>query len=275
MKKQKRNRLLLCVLFCLISLLFLYPLLVVFMNSVKPLGDIVKDPLGLPKTLQLENFKNAWQTLELGKLLRNTAVITAGSVLGITMLAAMAAYWCERHVSWFSRLFACMMRLSVLIPFATIMIPLVSVAKTLHLNNSLWGTIIIYWGLGLAFAFFILRGTVKGIPYELEEAAMIDGCGPVQRFWFIAFPLMRTGVISVGIMDVFWVWNDFMTPLILMNNKDLATVQLGINRLFGVFSSKWDLALAGLTIAIIPVTIVFILLQKKIMAGVMAGAVKG
>lgn len=274
-KRQKRKGILVCCIFFLISLLFLYPLFIVFINAVKPIGDIIRDPLGLPRTFQWENFKNAWDTLDLSLLIRNTAVVTVGAVAGITLIASMAAYWCERHASRYSRFLARLIRLSVLLPFASIMIPLVLVSKTLHLNNSLCGTAVVYWGLGLAFAFFILRGSVRGIPYELEEAAMIDGCGPIRRFWFIVFPLMRTGVVSVIVMDIFWVWNDFMVPLILMNNQKLATIQLGINRLFGVFSSKWDLALAGLAITILPIVVTFVFLQKKIMAGIMAGAVKG
>ncbi|WP_238721364.1 carbohydrate ABC transporter permease [Diplocloster agilis] len=275
LKRKNFKTVILIIFLTIIILIFLYPLLIVFINSIKPLGEIVSNPLGFPSNLQLGNFSKAWKTIEIPKLLRNTTLITAAGILGILLLSSMAAYWCERYPTMYSRLFSKLLMASMLIPFATIMIPLVQVTRVLHLNNSLYGIVIVYWGLGLAFAFFLLQGTVRGIPYELEEAAQIDGCGPIRSFWLVIFPLMKTGIISVAVMDIFWLWNDFMTPLILLNNGKYDTIQLGINKLFGMYSSKWDIALPALVITMLPILVVFVLLQKKIMSGVVAGAVKG
>ena len=269
------KRVVVFILLLVAAALFLYPLAVVFMNSVKPINEIISSPLSPPFELKPENYVNAWKRLDLSRLIINTSLITAGSLAGIILLASMASYWCERYGTAYSRVLSGLLKLSMLIPFASLMLPLVKVASMLRLNNSIPGTIIIYWGTGLAFAFFILRGCVKGIPIELEEAARIDGCGPIRTFWRIVFPLMRTGIVSVAVMDLFWIWNDFMLPLILMSNSELNTIQLGINRLFGAYSGEWDIALAALSISMIPIIIVFILLQKSIMKGVMDGAVKG
>ena len=163
----------------------------------------------------------------------------------------------------------------MLIPFASLMLPLVQVMKVLGLNNSMFGTILTYWGIGLAFAFFMMQSAVKGLPVELEESARIDGCSRTRIFFSIIIPLLKPTIVSVVLMDMFWIWNDFMVPLIMMNNERLMTIQLSISRLFGQYASKWDIALPALVMTILPIVIVFILLQKKIMDGVIAGAVKG
>ena len=207
--------------------------------------------------------------------MKNTAVLTIGSVAGITLLAAMTAYWTFRYQTKYSKVFETFVILSMLIPFASLMLPLVQVMKVLGLNNSMFGTILTYWGIGLAFAFFMMQSAVKGLPVELEESARIDGCSRTRIFFSIIIPLLKPTMVSVVLMDMFWIWNDFMVPLIMMNNERLMTIQLSISRLFGQYASKWDIALPALVMTILPIVIVFILLQKKIMDGVIAGAVKG
>ena len=147
--------------------------------------------------------------------------------------------------------------------------------RFLHLNNSLFGGVLVYWGIGLAFAFFMMQSAVKSLPVELEEAAYIDGCSRIKTFFIIVLPMLRPTMISVILMDMFWVWNDFMVPLIMMNNERLMTIQLAISRLFGLYSSKWDIALPALVLTMLPIVVIFIVMQKKIMDGVIAGAVKG
>lgn len=164
---------------------------------------------------------------------------------------------------------------SMLIPFASLMIPLVKITTVLHINNTLPGAIIVFAGVGLAFGFFMMQSAVKTLPRELEEAAALDGCGPVRTFFCIVFPLMKNTVFSLIAMDLFWVWNDFMIPQTLLNSTKYDTIQVGINKLFGMYASKWDIALAALVMSMIPTIIAFLLLQKQILGGVSDGATKG
>lgn len=275
MKKGKIGSVLLFFVMILAVLVFLYPLFVVVMNSFKPLGDIIARPLEIPDILHLENYINAWKTVEIPRVMLNTSVVTVLSVTGIVLLSAMSAYWSDRHPTVYSRILSKLLVLSMLIPFASLMIPLVQVMRVFRLNNSLAGAIVTYWGIGLAFAFFMTQGAVKALPYELEEAARVDGCGPVRIFWQIILPLLQPTMVTIFVMDIFWIWNDFIVPLILLDSSQLSTIQLAIKKLFSQYSSQWDLALPALVISIVPILVVFVLLQKKIVGGIMAGAVKG
>ena len=275
MKKGKIGSVILFLVMLLAVLVFLYPLFVVVMNSFKPLGDIIARPLEIPGILHLENYINAWKTVEIPRVMWNTALVTVLSVTGIVLLSAMSAYWSERHPTVYSRIFSRLLVLSMLIPFASLMIPLVQVMRVFRLNNSLSGAIVTYWGIGLAFAFFMTQGAVKSLPYELEEAARVDGCGPVRVFWQIILPLVQPTMVTIFVMDIFWIWNDFIVPLILLDSSQLSTIQLAIKKLFSQYSSQWDLALPALVISIVPILVVFVLLQKKIVGGILAGAVKG
>lgn len=163
----------------------------------------------------------------------------------------------------------------MLIPFASLMIPLVKVMRTLGLNNTLFGVVLTFWGIGQAFAFFIIDSSAQSIPVTLYETAAIDGINPVQMYFKIGLPLMKPALISVFVMDLFWVWNDVQVSLILLNNQKLSTIQLAINRLFDAYASKWDIALPALVMAILPMLIVYLILQKYIIEGVSSGAVKG
>lgn len=275
MKKNVAKECIITAVLAAVILLFVFPIIIVFINSVKPVGEIISTPLSLPKQTRFSNYIQAWKIINIPKLLRNTSIITSGGIIGIILLSSMAAYWNDRYPSVYSKILSRLIIASIVIPFASLMIPLVKVANILHLNNSLPGIIIIYWGSGLSFSFFIIRGAVKGIPRELEESAEIDGCGPLRTFWFIVFPLLQNAVISVVVMDIFFYWNDFMTQLILINNSRFETIQIGINRMFGQFSARWDIALSALVTTMLPLLVVFIVLQKKIIGGIEAGAVKG
>lgn len=275
MRKKGIGKILLFIVTLIFAVVFVYPLVMVFINSVKPLSEIIVDPLALPKELAFENFADTWERMEIPKIVRNTAVVTVLAVGGIVLLTSMTAYWTVRYPTLFGKIFTMAMVMSMLVPFAAIMIPEVQVLRTLGLNNSLLGTALVYWGIGMPFAFFMMQSSVKGMPPDLEEAAMIDGCGRTRIFAVIAVPLMKPIIITVMLMDMFWIWNDFIVPLITLNNAEMTTIQLAISRLFGQYSSKWDIALPALVMTLLPVLIIFVLFQKKIMAGVMAGAVKG
>ena len=273
--REKRNRAILFIVVLLIALVFVYPLFMILFNSVKPLAEILKFPLQLPEAVHLENYVNAFSKIDVFHVVKNTAILTVFSVGGIVFLSSMTAWWTWRYQNRFTKLFQNFVILAMLIPFASLMLPLVQVMRGLHLSNNLFGGILTYWGIGMSFAFFMMQSAVKTLPVELEEAARIDGCSRLQTFFIIVLPLLRPTMISVILMDMFWIWNDFIVPLILLNSEKLQTIQLAINKLFGQYSSKWDIALPALVMTMLPIVIVFILLQKKIMEGVVAGAVKG
>lgn len=277
MKRGKRypERVLLYFLLIVLAMLFLSPFLIVTLNSFKPLSTILTDPLSPPRVLHLENYIHAWDTLRLPLILRNSTIVTLCSVCGILLFSTMSAYWMERHPTRYSKLFGALLIGSLLVPFASLMIPLVRVMNILHISNSFLGAILCYWGLGQAFANFIIRGAVCSLPVEMEEAAIIDGCSNTQVFFKVVAPMLTPAVVSVFVLDLFWIWNDFIVPLILLNNDRLLTIQLAINRMFGTYSDKWDIALPGLVMTIAPIVVVFILFQKKIIGGMTAGALKG
>ena len=260
----------------LLALIFLIPFFFVGINSLKSLCDIIRQPLSLPTTIvAYENYSNAWKILEFPKIFKNTTFLTFGSAFGILFFSSVNAYWIVRHPSWYSKLFETLLIGSLLVPFAVIMIPLVKTLNTIHLTNSLWGGIISYWGVGMALSTYIMRGAVKAVPIEIEEAAYVDGCNVYQVFFKIVFPLLRPTMLSVFILEVFWIRNDFLLPMVLLNNNKLLTIQLSINRMFGAYSNKWDIATAGLVMSIIPILIVYVFLQKRIISGIVSGAIKG
>lgn len=275
MSNQKFRQIILLLVMVVVAFIFLYPLIIVFVNSVKPLKEIISNPLAFPTELSFGNYKAAWNNINILHVMKNTLIITVLSVTGIIVFASTMAYWSERFPTKISDIFVKMVISSMLIPFASLMIPLVQVMRVVHLNNTLLGAVVVYWGIGLAFAFFMTRGAVKGIPVELEEAAMIDGCGRIKIFFLVVVPLLKPTVLSIAVMDIFWIWNDFIVPLIMLNNEKNSTIQLAISRMFGMYSSRWDIALPTLAMTLVPVIIVFLLLQRKIMTGVVAGAVKG
>lgn len=211
-----------------------------------------------------------------GKLLRNSAILTICSVSAVVVFSAMSAYWCHRYRNAVTRTFTALLMVSMLIPFASLMIPLVKITTVLHINNTLPGAIIVFAGVGLAFGFFMMQSAVKTLPREPGRSC---GAGWLwaasEHFSALCFLLMKNTVFSLIAMDLFWVWNDFMIPQTLLNSTKYDTIQVGINKLFGMYASKWDIALAALVMSMIPTIIAFLLLQKQILGGVSDGATKG
>jgi len=257
------------------ALFFFAPFALVIYNSVKPQGQIMTDLLGLPTTMQWNNYSNAWQSLNMGKVLTNTILVTFSAVALILIISAMVSYWIVRHPTKFSKAFETLLIGSLLIPFASVMLPLVKTMGTLGLNDSLWGGILTYVGIGLGFSTFIMTGAVRAVPLEIEEAAMIDGCNVYQTFLLIVLPMIRSTFLSIFILDLFWIWNDYIVALIMLNTTQLQTVQLAINKLFGLHANQWDVALPAIVMSITPILLLNVFMQKKIVSGLASGAVKG
>jgi raffinose/stachyose/melibiose transport system permease protein len=164
----------------------------------------------------------------------------------------------------------------MMIPFHSFMIALVKVAKTLHLTKSIWGLAVIYWGLGIPLSLFMYHGFVKTVPRDLDESAAIDGAKPLRAFFQVIFPLLKPVTVSVIVLNVMWMWNDFLLPLLVLSGEKKAmTLQLAAYNFFGQYKIEWHYAMAGVLLTITPAVILYLLLQKQIIKGMVAGAVKG
>ncbi len=273
-KKSLLTKPLLFVLMAVILVFFLFPFAIALLNSFKPLSEILKNPLAAPEEFQPSNYAKAWETLNLPHAFMNTVIITGISVLLLVLLTAMSSYWITRRRSGITAVLDKFIVGSALIPFATIMLPLVLVIRNLNLIGTYAAGILTYIGIGFPLAYLIMKSAVKAIPMEMDEAAMLDGCSPLQTFFHIILPLIRPTIATVVISDVFWIWNEFQIALIFLNTRKLQTIQLAINSMFGQYSTKWDIALPGLLISIVPIVVLFLLMQKHVVSGIMKGAVK-
>jgi len=257
-----------------VGIIFLSPFYFVVVNSLKPFGEIIQNAASIPSTLKFENFVRAWNEVSFPRVFLNSLLVTAFSIGGMVILGAMAAWRMVRRPHKVSGFIFVLFVAAMVIPFQSVMIPMVKVAKVFHLLNSIPGIVIIYFGFGMPLTVFLLHGFVKGIPKELEESAYIDGCSTFQSFFRIVLPLMRTMVVTVVILQTLWIWNDFLLPLLVLFDEGIKTIPLGIFSFFGQYLNQWDWALATLIMGMIPIIIFFLILQNYIIKGITAGSVK-
>lgn len=276
MKKNKTGRVVLEIVMVLLSILFLYPLFLTIINSLKSFSEVMTDVIALPKKLTFENYSYVWEFINYPRLFLNNAVITILGLAGIVLISSIAAYKLARTKSKASSIiyFICIM--PMLIPFQSIMLTVLQMAKNFHLSDSTWGLGILYWGFGAPLALFIYHGFVKGIPKEIDESATIDGASGFRLFFSVIFPLLKSVTTTIIIIDVMWIWNDFLLPLLMVNGSPATkTLTLAAYTFVGQYTSDWQYAMTAMVMAVLPSIIVFIFLQKYIVKGVVAGAVKG
>lgn len=264
---------LLLVVFCIV--VFFIPFYFLVINSFKNLAGISKDVAGFPEKWLFSNFGRAWARMNFPRTLANSLTVTTTSLAGVIIFSSMAAYRITRYPSKWNNLVYILCLAEMIIPFQVIMIPLVVVLKNLGLINSLAGLIFSNWGLGVALGVFMFSGFIKSIPKELEESAMLEGCSETTLFFRIVFPLLKPIVFTLIILDTFWFWNDYLLPLLVISRPVFRTLPIAISSFMGQYFLQWDLALPALTMAILPAAVAFLLLQKHIVAGLVAGAVKG
>lgn len=266
------------VVFAIIGVVYIAPILIVLMNSFKKKVYINKEPFTLPteKTLNgIDNYMAAIDKYELLSAVGWTVFITIGSVLVILVCTSMCAWYITRVKSKFTQLLYLLCVFSMVVPFQMVMFTLSLVADRTKLNTP-WGIIIIYLGFGAGLAVFMFCGFVKSIPLEIEEAAMIDGCTPLQTFFSVVLPIMKPTYISVGILETMWIWNDFLLPYLVLDLNKYKTISIAIQYMKGSYG-RVDMGaiMAALILAVIPVIIFYLACQKHIIKGVAAGAVKG
>jgi raffinose/stachyose/melibiose transport system permease protein len=272
MKKKKASRIFLEILGLLLALLWLSPFYLMLVNAFKTKREIFEDVLGMPKEFTSENFVEAFDHLDFISSLINSLIISILGVGVIILFSSMAGYALARNKSKLSSIIFFLFVGAMLIPFQSVMIPLVSIFGQAEMLNRV-GLIIMYLGFGSSLSIFLYHGAMTGISVSLDEAAYIDGASKFQVFWHIIFPLLKPISVTVGILNVIWIWNDFLLPSLVLKEES-ATIPLKMFFFFGQFTKQWHLALAGLTIAIIPVIIAYFFAQKQIIKGVSEGAVK-
>lgn len=266
---------LLSLVLLVISILFLSPFYFVIVNSLKSYGEVLMNAGSLPKKLAFENYAVAWNFTKFPVALFNSLLITTVSLVIMVLFGAMAAWRMVRRPGKITAFIFSMFVVAMVVPFQSVMIPMMKVTSTLSLLNSRLGIIVIYLGFGMPFTVFLLHGFVKGVPKELEESSFLVGCNSFQTFWHIVLPLMRSIVATVAILQTFWIWNDFLLPLLVLFDPTKRTIPLAVFSFFGQYTDRWDYALATLIMGMIPIVIFFLALQRFIIRGVAAGSLKG
>lgn len=277
MLKDKALRIFGDVFTWILALVFIGPFYIVLVNSFKTQKGIFIDLTGLPfgKYFSPENYKTAFEKLDFVQSFTNSFLITVISVVLIITLASMAAWMLVRTKGKFSAGIFFIFAAAMLIPFQSVMLPLLYIMgkKGLDILNPA-GLIFMYLGFGSSLSIVLYHGFIKSIPRELEEAAYIDGCNTFRVFWNIVFPLLKPITVTVSILNAMWIWNDFLLPQLVINKEGWQTIPLKMFFFFGQYSKKWDLALAGLVIAMVPIIIFYFIMQKQIVKGITQGSIK-
>ena len=263
----------------LIFLAYMFPFIMVVINSLKQKRDIIKSPfswLFTIKGLSFDNFVKAFTQMNFLNAFKNSLIVTVSATVLVTLLAAMLAYYIVRHRNAMSKVTFVLMVASMIIPFQAIMIPLVSIyGGTLNILNHRLTLIFMHTGFAMAMSVFMFHGFIKGnVPIALEEAACIDGCTHIQTFFMIVFPLLKPIISTMVILNALAFWNDFLLPSLVLTDKELLTLPLSTYSFYGTYSADYGTIMAGLILCILPILILYVVLQKQIIGGVVAGAVK-
>lgn len=278
-KKKKRNHMLIMAALIVIFIAYMFPFVMVVINSLKQKRDIIKSPfswLFTIKGLSFDNFVKAFNQMDFLNAFKNSMIVTVSATALVTVMAAMLAYYIVRHKNWISNMMFALMVASMIIPFQAIMIPLVSIyGGTLNILNHRITLIFMHTGFSMAMSVFMFHGFINGnIPIALEEAAYIDGCTHSQTFFKIVFPLLKPIISTMVILNALAFWNDFLLPSLVLTDKKLLTLPLSTYSFYGTYSADYGTIMAGLLLCVIPILILYVALQKQIINGVVSGAVK-
>jgi raffinose/stachyose/melibiose transport system permease protein len=277
MGKKKAN-IFIYVILGILTVVVLYPLYFIVLNSFKGKFYISKQPFELPKGelfAGLTNYTNGLEQTGLIEAAGWSFFITIVSVVLIIFFTSMTAYYVTRVKGKTTSVLYYLFVFSMVVPFQMVMFTMVDLADKFHLRNPL-GMCILYLGFGAGLSVFMFSGFVKSIPLEIEEAAMIDGCSPIQTYFQVVFPILKPTAITVAILQVMWIWNDYLLPYLVLDIRKWKTIPIAIQYLKGGYGSiDWGAMMAMLVLAILPIIIFYGICQKYIIEGVVAGAVKG
>jgi len=273
MKQKDLHKYLLILLGLFLSVSWIYPFVIVFLGSFKNRAEIFTNTVFLPKEPTFENYPNAFDSLDYVSSFLNSLIITVLSIVIIVIFSAMAAYALSRNKSKISSAIYFFCAVIMLIPFQSIMIPLVSLFGKINMLNRA-GLIIMNLGFSSSMSIFLYYGALQSVPRALDEAAILDGANPLQIFWHVIFPALKPTTVTVIILSAIRIWNDYLLPSLVINREGMYTIPLKMYYFFGQYTIQWELALAGLVLAILPIVILYVFLQKYIVEGVTEGATK-
>lgn len=257
------------------SVIVLFPIWTLLINSFKPQKQIFKDPFGLPDTFTLDGYREAWNTGRFDLYFINTIIVTVIALGLILFIGSMAAYALAKWKSPVASFLYVFFIAGLMIPIRLGTLDLVRLIKALNLQDTYWSLIPVYVAMGMPIATFVLTAFIKELPGEMFEAAKIDGASEWQVYSRIVLPLMRPAMATVAIFNMIKIWNDFWFPLVFIRAEESRTVALGVSLLFGQYRTDWTRALAVLSLAAVPMLILYVLLAREFIKGLTAGAVKG
>ncbi|WP_151733262.1 carbohydrate ABC transporter permease ['Paenibacillus yunnanensis' Narsing Rao et al. 2020] len=263
------------IIMILLALLFLSPFYFLLANSVKSFGEILSNAAAWPTEFIWSNYSQAWKLARFSEAFRNSIIITVISVILIALFAAMAAYRMVRADSKFNRFLLLLFVAAMVVPFQTIMIPILQVVNVLGVNNSIPGLLMTNLGLSIPMAIFLFHGFIKSVPLEIEEAATVDGCNPLTVFFRIVLPLLKPMLMTIIVLNALGIWNDYLLPSLILQAPELRTIPLATFSFFGQYTKQWDMALPALTLGVAPIVVFYLFMQRYIVEGIAAGSVKG
>ena len=279
-RQKKISHAIMWIVLLVLFICFIFPFIMVVINVFKTKGDIVKNPLALigAHGFTLKNFPEAMKKMNFWVVFRNSLIVTVCATVLTIVVSSMQAFVIVRNGKWkFCTLMFSLMIASMVIPFQVLMVPLVSVyGGTLGVLNHRLTLILMHVGFSVSMAMFMFHGSIKtNIPLELEEAATIDGCNRWQTYWKIVFPLLKPTIATVAIINAMAYWNDYLLPSLVLTKKELYTIPIATQAFYGTYSTDIGLVMAALLLAMLPILILYVFLQRYIVQGVTAGAVKG
>ncbi len=276
MKRNKRIRTSLALVFIVFSCtLVLIPLYFTVLNSFKPYPEIAANIAAFPREATLNNIKKAWTRLNYPLVLLNTLIVTVFSAIGTVILSGMTGYWLARHQNRFTRLCYVLILCGMSVPFQCIMITFARMIGLLNLGNRYLGVIMSNWTFSLPMSVFLVTGAVKSLPVEIEESAVIDGCSPINLYWRIVFPLTKGTMFTIVSLEVLKYWNNYLMTQFILTKPQRRTIQIAMMSLFNEAMFSWDVAVAAVTLSILPLFIFFVIAQKQVLSSATVGAVKG
>lgn len=261
------------ILFCAL-IIFLIPFLMIILNTFKTTQQFVENPLSWPTQFNLSNYRQAFNDMNFAKGFINSTIITLVGVFLIVLCSSMTAYLFARFKWKINEFLFFIMLAAMTVPFQVIMIPLVTIYGKAKLLDSRPILLFMYTGFGIPFATFTFHGFIKGIPLELEESAAIDGCSRLRTFFQIVLPLLKPALSTVVVLDVLWIWNDYLLPSLIIQSPKLRTLPLSNYNFFSSYSVDYSPLMAGIVMTIFPVLLLYIFLQKYIIEGITDGALK-
>lgn len=276
--RKAKHGLPLTIFFTILSIFYIYPIVLVIINSFKKKAYISRVPFEIPtgnRFVGMENYIRGIEKSDLISAFGWSLFITVFSVAVIILFCSMTAWYISRVNTKGTKIIYMLCLFAMIVPFQMEMYTLSKIANMLHMGNP-WGIVVIYLGFGAGLSIFMFTGFMKSIPLEIEEAAMIDGCTPIQTFFRVVLPISKPTCVTVVILQAMWIWNDYLLPSLVLDQRKYKTIPMAVQYLKGGYGSVDMGAMMGtLVIAIVPIVIFYLFCQKYIIEGVVAGAVKG